>query len=78
MTDKIDELLKLTDGWHYGEGKQISERAGAVARILRHLFVTLGLVHGVYPTLQGGITFSFDHPNIEITVDADGELSLFE
>lgn len=76
--ERISELSRLTDGWLDGEGAKVTEVALHAGRDLLRLWAGLLKPCGLFPTVEGGLSFESDCFPLafEITVTPEGEVAV--
>ena len=78
LIKKLEELAKLPDGWHYGEGVSPSGMAIEIAKSIYENVRVLSIQADVFPGTDGSLSIVFYEGDscIEILISASGELDL--
>lgn len=77
---RISNFLKLSQGWHYGEGNAPSERTVDDSLRINNQATLLGLKTEAFPGINGEIQINcyFRDKTLEFTIESTGEILLVE
>lgn len=77
---EITNFLKLSQGWHYGEGHAPNEKTVDDSLRINNQATLLGLKTEAFPGINGEIQINcyFRDKTLEFTIESTGEISLVE
>ena len=80
ILNKLQIFKNLAEGWHFGEGVPILDKATEVVRNLHHRFKIFNFTKDVFPGCDGSLALVFyfdDEICIEVSVKPEGEIDLY-
>lgn len=73
ILEQLNKFMNLPQGWDYGKGRPLSDRARITARELIKLAVVCNKTVELNPTTDGGVTLTLSQPYSEefICIEVD-------